>query len=191
MRVDEAIDFILPALPRAVGNGAATWADVGAGDGTFTRALSRYLGEAGTIHAIDRDHAAMQRLSAAPQAPQASHESRSATIVTHTGNVADDASWRGLALPPLNGILIANTLHFVPNAGQSAVLERLASSLAHEGRLLVIEYEHRAANRWVPYPIAFEELSAILPVTLLQPVKVASRPSAFGGSMYLSLMRKA
>jgi precorrin-6B methylase 2 len=141
MRVDEAIDFILPALPPVAGDGAATWADVGAGNGTFTRALSRYLGVASTVHAIDRDRAAMRRLSGA------SHAAGGARIVTHIGDIAESASWTGLALPPFDGILIANTLHFVPYAEQSGVLDRLASSLAHDGRLLVIEYENRAANR--------------------------------------------
>jgi phospholipid N-methyltransferase len=184
MRVDDAIDFIAPALPPAGGNRAMVWADVGAGDGTFTRALARRLGEGSRVYAIDRDRVAIQRLSGAARTPG------DAEVLARMGDIADRASWTALGLPALDGILLANTLHFIPYPEQCAVLDRLASSLMHDGRLLLIEYEHRAASRWVPYPVDFEQLRATVPATLSPATRIASRPSAFGGSMSLSLMRK-
>ena len=180
MRVEDALDLILPALPpSAVGGG---WADVGAGDGTFTRALSRALGHTGVVYAIDRDAHALRTLS------RGKPEVGGAAIIARIADMADPAAWNSLALPPLDGLLIANALHFIPRAAQREVLERLASSLAVGGRLVVIEYEGRTANRWVPYPVDFEVLRDLAPRPLSPPARVASRPSAFGGSMYVALM---
>jgi precorrin-6B methylase 2 len=47
----EAVELIAAAIPGRGG----TWADLGAGDGTFTRALARLLGPNSRIYAVDRD----------------------------------------------------------------------------------------------------------------------------------------
>ena len=39
-----------------------TWADLGAGRGTFTRALARLLGAEGRVVAVERDPAAVRAL---------------------------------------------------------------------------------------------------------------------------------
>ena len=42
-------------LRTAIRSGDASWADVGAGDGTFTFPLARLLGHEATVFAIDID----------------------------------------------------------------------------------------------------------------------------------------
>jgi len=54
----DAVALIREAVPRAAG----TWADLGAGDGTFTRALARLLGLNSRIYAVDRDAQALAAL---------------------------------------------------------------------------------------------------------------------------------
>lgn len=174
MNVDDAVALIAPAVP----GGGGTWADLGAGGGTFTRALARLLGPAGRVHAVDRDARAMEAL-------------RGPAIRTHVADFTDAAAWRALALAPLDGILVANALHYVPSAAQRGVLARLAASLAPNGRLVVVEYERRAANPWVPYPVDVAQLRALLPAGLSALQRAGARRSAYGGGMYAAWAARA
>ncbi|HEX8362425.1 MAG TPA: class I SAM-dependent methyltransferase [Longimicrobium sp.] len=176
MRVEEAQALIAPAVAAAAG---ARWADLGAGRGTFTRALSRLLGPGAEVYAVDRDPAAVRALAGLGPGVTSLH-----------GDFGDESAWRSLALPALDGILLANSLHYVPAAEQRAVLARLADALRPGGRLVVVEYEGRAANPWVPYPVDSSELAVLLPPGMAAPVRTGSRPSAFGGTMYAAFTER-
>jgi len=91
----------------------------------------------------------------------------------------------GLPAPQLDGILLANALHFV--ADGEAVLRRLAHWVRPGGRVVVIEYDRRARSRWVPYPISPERLAVLAASAgLSAPAVTATRPSAFGGTLYVA-----
>jgi trans-aconitate methyltransferase len=45
----------------------STWADLGCGDGTFTRALAERLAQGSTIHAVDRNRGAVTRTAGFPR----------------------------------------------------------------------------------------------------------------------------
>jgi trans-aconitate methyltransferase len=167
MTDDEAAMLIAPAVPAH----GSRWADLGAGTGTFTRALASLLAPGAEVYAIDRDPRAVAALATA-----------GARIIPLRADFADPRAWDALALPPLDGILLANALHFV--ADQAPVLARLAAGLRPGGRLVVVEYEGRPASRWVPYPVSSARLAALLPAWMSAPVRAGSRPSAFGGTMY-------
>src|SRR5690349_24830176 len=112
----DALALIEPAVPLTM----RTWADLGAGDGTFTRALAERLGPEARIFAIDRDASAIGKLArwASKNAPNV------ATLV------ADIEGPLELPWPdggPLDGMLFANSLHFV--ADGEAALARLVACL--------------------------------------------------------------
>jgi ubiquinone/menaquinone biosynthesis C-methylase UbiE len=112
-------------------NPGGTWADLGAGSGVFTRALAALLGPAGTVYAIDRDGRAVRQLGMQPG------PASGATIHMRQADFT-----RPLELDPLDGLLLANALHFAPQ--QERVLRRLVGYLKRHGRLLVVEYDtHR------------------------------------------------
>jgi len=126
------------------------WADLGAGTGNFTRALAELLGSQGMIYALDRDARAIVAQRA--HVPSASG---AATIIPQQADVL-----HMLTLPPLDGILLANLLHFIQD--QEGLLRRLANHLTPDGRLLIVEYELALPIAWVPVPLPFAKLTSLV-----------------------------
>ena len=173
MNESDAIDLLRPAIAPAPD---ARWADLGAGTGTFTRALAALLGRDAQIYPVDADDRSLRSLRAwaerAPGPPRI--------------RIIHGDFTRRMPLPPLDGIVMANALHFVRD--QPAAVALAASYLRPGGRLVVIEYEDRPASRWVPHPVPsarFAELAADAGLT--PPRVVAKRPSAYGGDIYVAL----
>src|SRR5262245_38644512 len=80
--------------------GPQVWADLGCGDGRFTRALASLLPDGSTIHAIDRDRAVLKSI-------ERSHHG--VDIQTHVGDFTS-LPW---PFEAVDGILMANSLHYV------------------------------------------------------------------------------
>jgi ubiquinone/menaquinone biosynthesis C-methylase UbiE len=123
-----------------------TWADLGAGTGNFTWALAELLGPAATIHTFDRDARAVKAQRARLQL-----DPPAAAILPRQADVL-----RPLELPPLDGVLAANLLHFVRDQG--GLLRQLHRTLRPGGSLLVVEYEQAFSIPWVPHPLPFAHL---------------------------------
>jgi SAM-dependent methyltransferase len=155
------------------------WADLGAGTGVFTRALAALVGSAGRVIAVDRDGRALETLRRSAAGGSA------AVIDILVGDVTGP-----LGLPPLDGVVMANVLHFVADA--EGVVSRVAALLKPGGRLVLIEYEGRRPSRWVPHPVdsaRFVELAAGAGFT--PPRVVSRRPSLFGGDIYAAVAERA
>jgi SAM-dependent methyltransferase len=178
MDTREAVALLAGAAPH----GAGTWADLGAGAGTFTRALVTLLGPEARIYAVDRDPRAVATLGlwAAQDAPN---------VIPVAADFTGPFELPGLVAPQLDGILLANALHFVSDA--DVVLRRLAELVRPGGRVVVIEYDRRAASRWVPHPIPPARLAKLAAAAgLAAPVVTATRPSAFGGTLYTAVAER-
>ena len=144
-----------------------SWCDLGSGSGTFTLALAHLLAPGSTIYAVDRDRRILEEIPDRRDGVE---------IRKIAGNLQDSS----LRLPPVDGILMANTLHFIQE--QQLFLRRLLSVTA---RLLIVEYERSNPNPWGPYPVGFEKLRQLFAEAGVERVqKVATRPSLFGGTMY-------
>jgi trans-aconitate methyltransferase len=155
----------------AVAGREGDWADLGAGGGTFTRALAELLGSGSRIFAVDRDPAAVA-------AVKAWADTDAPNVTAMQGDLTAT-----LELPPLDGILLANALHFVKDQG--AVLARLVAMLKSDGRVVIVEYDRRDASRWVPYPVSIAGFQALAAATgLTKPRVVESRPSNYEGIIY-------
>jgi len=169
-------------LLRGAVDPGGTWADIGAGSGAFTLALADLLGPAGRIVAVDRDAGALRenaRLVAA-----------SFPEVTLETLVADLT--RPLSLPVLDGIVAANSLHFVPRDRQVAVVAALASHLRDGGRFVVVEYDADHGNPWVPHPFSYpswERLAAEAGLGNTQPL--GRVPSRFLDAIYSAVSRRS
>jgi ubiquinone/menaquinone biosynthesis C-methylase UbiE len=175
----EAVELIAAAIPGRGG----TWADLGPGDGTFTRALARLLGPNSRIYAVDRDAWAVESL-------RRSSAKGTSSIIPVLADLTRPFELPGLDETLLDGMLIANTLHFVRDA--EAVLASLVTRVRPGGRVVLIEYDRRAASRWVPYPIPITRLPTLArSVGLRTPTITATRPSAFGGTLYVAAADRA
>jgi ubiquinone/menaquinone biosynthesis C-methylase UbiE len=111
MNHDDHVALLRPGVPVVE---EAIWADVGAGDGAFTLALAELLGPGATIHTIDRDGAAL-----APGAAEASRRYPGVRLLPQTADFT-----RPLDLPPLDGLVMANALHFVRDGDKVALVRR-------------------------------------------------------------------
>jgi SAM-dependent methyltransferase len=111
-----------------------SWCDLGSGKGTFTIALAQLLTPGSTIYAIDFDQRALEGI------PD-QHDG------VEIRKIVGDLQSSTLRLPSVDGILMANTLHFIPD--QQVFLRKL---LSVADRCLIVEYERSRPNRWGPYP---------------------------------------
>lgn len=177
MQDRDAIALISAAIEKPGG----VWADLGAGSGVFTRALATLLGPTGTVYAVDSAPGALHELdrNTAGRAPRAMVRT---VIGDFTGPIG---------LPPLDGALIANALHYVSYSDQATVVRRLASLLTDAAPMVVVEYDRSHANQWVPYPITPATLSAVArDAGLGAPAILATRPSRYGGTIYSAIVRR-
>jgi SAM-dependent methyltransferase len=165
-------------LARSVAPGAAVWADLGAGGGTFTRALAARLGPAGRIYAVDRDARAIVAL-------QRWADRAESVVIPVEADFTRPFDLPGAGGAGLDGMLLANALHYVREPGP--VLARLAALVRPGGRIVIAEYDGRRANPWVPYPIPSTRLPQLAAAAgLAPPVVTATRPSSFGGTLYVA-----
>jgi SAM-dependent methyltransferase len=167
-------------LREAVGPGER-WADVGAGTGAFTLALADLLGEGGRIVAIDRDRGALASNAEAVAARFPSVEVQ-LLVADFTGP---------LELPVLDGLVAANSLHFVARDRQVEVVQSLASHLRAGGRFTVVEYGADRGNPWVPHPFAYDTWVGLAAASgLIEPRQLHRVPSRFLGAIYSAVAQR-
>jgi SAM-dependent methyltransferase len=152
------------------------WADLGSGTGAFTLALAELLGPGAQIYSVDRKPDALQA-----QARQMRR--RFPEVTVHY--LATDYTAR-LDLPPLDGALMANSLHF--QREKDPVLRLVCSYLRPGGRLIVVEYGTDQGNPWVPYPLSYSTWEALAHRNgFANTMLLATRPSRFLGQIYSAM----
>ncbi len=151
--------------------GGGTWADLGAGTGAFTLALAELVGPGGQVIAVDRDRGALRRLERALRPGGA------------TVRTLDADFTKPIDLPALDGVVMANSLHFVRD--KAPVLALVHKMLKPSGLLLLVEYDANKGNQWVPHPLSFETWRALADASGFSGThELASVPSRFLGRIY-------
>jgi trans-aconitate methyltransferase len=149
------------------------WADLGAGSGTFTYALSTLLNDQSKIYAVDKDVRLLNQISINP----------TIELIKWEKDFNEPLHFN----EPLNGIMLANSLHYIQD--KATLMKYLKSKLTHDGRVIVIEYDITQGNQWVPFPISFLALKFLtLSVGFKNVSKLAEVPSQYHRSMYSALL---
>ena len=155
---------LVALIEGGVGRAGGAWADLGAGEGAFTRALADVVGPDASIVAVDRDAHALRAIEG-----------------TFEIRVADFTE--PLGLQDLDGVLMANSLHFVRE--KDPVLQSVRGMLKPAGRLIIVEYDTDTGNRWVPYPFTYTTWETIAARVGLRSTRLLKTvPSRWLGSMY-------
>ena len=168
-------------LRGGVAGRGGTWADIGAGEGAFTLALAELLGPGGRIVAVDRDAGAL-----AENARAVAGRFPGVELETHRADFE-----RPMELPPVDGLVAANSLHFVARDRQIDVVRALVSYLRPGGAFVVVEYDADRGNPWVPYPLSFGTWRTVAAAAGLTEPRLLHRvPSRFLGAIYSAVSER-
>jgi SAM-dependent methyltransferase len=168
-------------LLRAAVEPGGTWADIGAGEGAFTLALADLLGPGGRIVAVDRDARALRANETSVRARFPEVE-----FATLTADLTGP-----LALPELDGLVAANSLHYVARDRQIEVVRALAGHLRPGGRFVVVEYDADRGNPWVPHPFSYPSWERLAESAgLIDTLRLGRVPSRFLDAIYSAQSRR-
>jgi ubiquinone/menaquinone biosynthesis C-methylase UbiE len=162
-------------LPHCIPSRGGVWADLGCGDGVFTTVIQEIIGSGGRVVGVDKDAEALRRLR---RRFERDHPRSPLEVV-----LADFRT--SLVLPPLDGFVVANALHFVDPEPREGVFDGLAALLKHGGQAVVVEYDTRTANPAVPFPLDPDGFFVLAKHAGLEAPHIAARVrSSFLGEMY-------
>ena len=154
-------------------------ADLGSGRGAFTLALAECAGTESKIYSVDKNRHSLdiQKSQMRRQFPDNKVEYI----------VADFT--KPLDLPELDGVVMANSLHFVKD--KASTLEQIISLLKPGGSLVIVEYDTDRPNSFVPYPFSYPTWETLATgAGFVETVQLATRPSSNMGRIYSALSVK-
>lgn len=157
---------------------AGVWAEFGSGAGAFTLALRDAAGPEIEIYSIDQD-------------PDRLEDQEEEFVDNFPGSkvhfIKGDFT-KKMDLPKLDGIMAANSLHFVKD--KVPVLKLWKSYLKKSGEVLIVEYNADIGNQWVPYPFSFESLKTLAEdAGFSKPKLLSTVPSKFLDEIYAAEVR--
>lgn len=178
MNHSDHVNLIRSGVADAAG-ASGVWADFGSGTGAFTLALAELLSGNAQIYSIDRDSGALEQQCKAMRS-----QFPNQAVTYHAADFT-----RKLDLPVLDGVLMANSLHFIHD--KTPVLALIRGYLKPGGRLLIVEYNTDSGNTWVPYPFSYETWAQMAAKNgFVNTHKLSERSSRFLDGMYSALSVK-
>jgi len=155
------------------------WGDFGSGTGAFALALADLLDPQSHLYAVDKDRNALRQQEEAMHGrfPHFHVEYRAADYT------------QPLELPPLDGIVMANALHF--QRRKTSVLRLIYNYLRPGGRFILVEYNVDRGNLWVPHPLSYPTWEVMARQHgFVETRLLATRPSRFLREIYAAVSLK-
>ena len=171
----------LKLLTKGIPKPGGEWGEFGSGNGAFTLALAELIGPTGTIYSVDINGAVLNEQARAIQRRFLNNAPKMQYLVAdYTQN---------LDLPALDGVLMANTLHFQRKKG--TILRLILDYLRPGGSFILVEYNVDRGNSWVPHPIPFKSWEVLAQECGYKNTRIlARRPSSFMGKIYSAISYK-
>lgn len=175
MQQSQAIEML--SVPDLRDDRAHVWVDLGSGSGTFTLALAEYLTPESQIFAVDKDASSLNNIP---------------DQFNHVNIEKRQTDFLDIEFPSesLDGILIANSLHYVQC--QEVFIDRVKQYLKPDGCFLIVEYDTDKSNSWIPYPLGFDRLKQLFKHEGFSSIrKIHEKPSRYNRSnLYSAIIRK-
>lgn len=166
-------------LRNGIPQQGGVWADLGSGRGAFTLALAELIGNKGMIYSVDRDAGALREQERAMKA-----RFPDMTVQYQQADFTD-----ALTFPPLDGIVMANSLHF--HRKKEPILRHLYQSLKAGGLLLMVEYNVDQGNLWVPHPFSYPTWQQLAAAAGFRETRLlATRPSNWLREIYAAASQR-
>ncbi len=166
-------------IREGISEPGGVWADLGSGAGAFTLALAEVLGTSAVIYSVDQDERRLKN----------QEETMKSWFPDNQVHYLREDISKPLDLPPLDGIVMANSLHFFKQ--KEPVLALVYGYLKPLGRLIMVEYDVDKGNRWVPYPFAYDQWRNIAKQNgFIETQHLMSRRSRFLDGIYSAVSIK-
>ncbi|MBS1745293.1 MAG: methyltransferase [Bacteroidetes bacterium] len=159
-------------LQHPVTNTKSNWADLGCGEGLFSLALSHLLPPGSYVNAIDKNVQALKNVVVKDG--------------IHLKKYALDFIQEELPVKELDGILMANSFHYVRN--REKFINKVFQSLKRDGSLIFVEYDTDTPNNWVPYPVSFESLKKFFAAYQCTAEKIHEIQSVYQRRIYAAII---
>ena len=143
MKFEQALQLI--RHPAIKFDHSTVWADLGSGSGLFTHALASLLSPHSRVYAVDKNIKLFEKWSNANEV----------NIINWQRNFEND----DIDIRELDGILMANSFHFVFN--KIEFIKKLKPLFKQEECFIIVEYDMDSPNPWVPYPVSFHSLKQL------------------------------
>jgi SAM-dependent methyltransferase len=162
-------------LKDGIQSPSGIWAEFGSGAGAFTLALVELTQPSALIYSVDRDMQALNRQAIVIRERFNTREN--GIIFLHADYTTS------LELPTLDGVLMANSLHFQKN--KLPVLQKIYGYLRPGGCMILVEYNSDRGNHWVPFPLSFDTWNYLASQAGFQDTRLLAKvPSSFMGEIY-------
>jgi ubiquinone/menaquinone biosynthesis C-methylase UbiE len=178
-RRDARLEKPRALLPGLLNNPTGIWVDAASGDGVFAETLIEQSPSTITVIGLDLRLSAAQRF-------------RNAVCRVVNNGVALQADLSSpLPVRSVDGILVANGLHFFQEKQQAEILRNFARALKDGGSLIIVEYNTARPTAAVPFPIPIQSMDRLLITSGFEHVQNTSRVrSSYLGEMYAVLTNK-
>lgn len=165
--------------PNGIPETGGTWADFGSGTDAFTLALAEIVGRDAHLYSIDQQDSALrqQKQTMRRTFPELKVEY---IVANYT---------KSLDLPNLDGIVMANTLHFQRH--KDGVLQLVYRYLRPGGAVYPGVIQHRSGQSLGSHPFSYESWATMAHRNgFVDTQLLAIRPSRFMGEIYAAASRK-